>query len=422
MPASASTYTGGVERITRFLLGALVFTLPFDQAFRIGAVGSLSRTVGLLAAVAAVLALVARPSVRIRRLPVYFFCAVAFVGLNAVSVLWTIDRNATISQAFTYVQLLLLVWLLWQFVETPQQARGLRQAYVLGTWVTIGTVAWGFVTHNPTIDPTRFTAFDTNANYTAQSIALALPMAFAMALRGPALARLSAVLLIPASLYGIALTGSRSGGIIAVFALVCCVVFLVRRSAAVKAAPLSSAAIVIAVLAVALPQDTIRRFSGTVDQVESADFSGRGQIWLAGLEAWLVRPALGAGSGTFEEALVSTLGYGRAAHNSFLALLVELGPIGATLFLLLFVVGLWPHVLVLSRRGGASPEALRTATLHMILFATLFLTQLPANWQYQRVTWYILSAAMLDGALFLRSARAAASGLPSAPAGVASAR
>lgn len=411
-----------MERFTRTLLGALIFTLPFDQAFRIGFVGSLSRTIGLMAALAAALVLLSRDSVRFRRLPAYVLCAILFVGWNAASVFWTIDRNATISQSFTYVQLLLLVWLLWQFVETPGQARGLRQAYLLGTWVTIGTVTWGFLTHNPTIDPTRFTAFDTNANYTAQSIALALPMAFDTALRGRALARLSAILLIPASLYGIALTGSRSGGLIAVFALVCCVMFSVRGGAAAKTAIFAFMAIVIAILAVSLPPDTIRRFSGTVDQVETADFSGRGEIWVAGFEAWLARPALGSGSGTFEKALVSTLGYSRAAHNSFLNLLVELGPIGSTLFLLLFLIGIWPHILVLSRRdGSATPQAIQTATLHVILFATLFLTQLPANWQYQRVTWYILSAAMLDGALFLRTARHPTSSLPAASAGARSA-
>lgn len=397
-------YTGSMEQLTRLLLGALIFTLPFDQAFRLGFVGSLSRTVGLVVALVAILTVLSQKTIRLKRFSLLLVCTAVFVAWNVVSTLWSIDRTSTLTQSFTYLQLLVFAWLLWQFVTKSSQARALRQAYLLGTWFTIGTVVWGFITHNPTIDPTRFTAFDTNANYTAQSIALAVPMAFEMLLNGRGIARISAGLLIPASLYGIALTGSRSGGIMVVVALLLSITLIMRGNRTAKVVLLTGVAAAITVLMSLLPPETVNRFTGTLNQVESADFSGRGEIWAAGFEAWLSYPVAGSGSGNFIPAMTPILGYGKAAHNAFLALLVELGPLGVLLFLLLFIVGIWPHALTLirSKSGGAERAQVSISSLHVVLYVCLFLAQLPANWQYQRVAWYVLISATIDGAVFLR--------------------
>lgn len=394
-------------RITRVLLGVLVFTLPFDQAFAVPFVGSLSRAVGLLVAASGILTLMSGRLIRLRKPNLFLLCAGAFVAWNVLSTVWAIDRASTVTQAFTYVQLWVLTLLLWQFVESSAQASRLRHAYMLGTWVTIGTVVWAYLSHNPTIDPTRFTAFDTNANYTAQSIAIAVPMAFDAAVHGRRWPpRLLALALIPASLFGIALTGSRSGGIIATLVVVGSVVLIMRNKPIRKVLMLTGLVLVAVLLAITLPSTTIQRFEGIMSQVRSADFSGRGEIWQAGFEAWLFHPAIGAGSGNFGEAVVPTLGYSRPAHNSFLGLLVELGPVGPTLFLLLFLIALWPHLVTLLRRDGTlSAEARRYAALHVMLFVALLVAQLPTNWQYQRITWYVLTAATLDGAVFLRAVR-----------------
>lgn len=393
-------------QLTRVLLGALVFTLPFDQAFEVPLIGSLSRAVGLIAALVGLLTLLSSKVVWLRRTTLFLWVAGIFVAWNSLTVVWTIDRVSTIGQSFTYIQLWVLIWLLWQFIDSPARAGRLRQAYMLGTWVTVGTILWGYLSNSPTIDPMRFTAFDTNENYTAQSIALALPMAFDAAVYGRGWSRYMAILLIPAGIYGIALTGSRGGGIIAVAALIGGILLIMRGNATTKAIVLAAVTIGITVLAVSLPARTIQRFAGTVTQVESADFSGRGEIWRAGIEAWLFHPAIGAGAGNFNEAVVPTLGYGRPAHNSFLALLVELGAIGPTLFALLFLTAIWPHLRPLTRPdAGGSEVPIRYARLHLVMLVILLLAQLPANWQYQRVTWYILVAATFESALILRSSK-----------------
>ena len=392
-----------MPRLTRWLLGLFVFTIPFDQAFTLPGVGSLSRAVGLAVAAFGVLTVLSGDTVRLRRPSLFLLCATLFVAWSAMSVLWGIDRVASAMQAFTFVQLLVLAWLIWSFVDTSAGAGGLRWAYMLGTWFTIGTVVWNYLNQNPTVDPSRFTAFDTNANYTALNMVLAIPMAFDAAVHARGWARLPALLLVPASLYAISLTASRSAALSTVLVVIGCIVLIVRAKPVVKVVILTVLVAVVAAFATTLPERTLRRLAGTLTEVEGGDFSGRGWIWGAGVEAWLLDPALGAGAGNFNRAVVPTLGSARSAHNSFLALLVELGPLGPALFLLLFVVAFWPYATLLS--GRAPPEARRYAALHTVLLLMLLLAQLPATWHYQRVTWFVLVAATLDHAVYLRLTR-----------------
>lgn len=395
-----------MNQITRILLALVVFTLPFDQAFTLPGIGSLSRAAGLLLAFAGLLTLASGATIRLRKLPVFLLVFAAFVVWNALTVLWSIDRVGTAIQAFTYVQLWVLVWLLWQFVTTPGETSWLRQAFMAGTWFTVGTVAWNYFTGNPTIDAGRFSVFDTNANYTAQSIALALPMAFDAAVNGRGFPRIAAILLIPATIFGVLLTGSRSGALIAAAAIVVSILLIVRGRAAVKALLLAGIAAVVIGLVPTLPDTTLQRLTTTLAQVESADFSGRGDIWRAGAEAWLYHPALGAGTGNFRDAVAPTLGIRRAPHNSFLGLLVEVGPIGPVLFFALFVIAALPHVRILARgKEGTSAASRRFAALHVVLLSMLFVAQLPTGWQYLRVTWFLLGAATLDAALMVRPSR-----------------
>lgn len=390
-------------QITRVLLGLLIFTLPFDQAFSVPFVGSLSRALGLTVAFVGLLTVVSDRTIKLRRPSLFLICAGLFVGWNVLSVAWGIDRVASATQSFTYVQLWVMVWLIWNFIDSSAHAHQLRRAYMLGTWVTVGTILWNYANLNTSIDPARFSAFDANVNYTGLSIVLAIPMAFDAAVHDRSWWRLMAILLIPAGLYAIPLTASRSSVMLLAVTIVLCVLFVIRSRPAVKVLLLTVMAGVAVTFFATLPERTARRISTTFSEVESADFSGRGWIWDGGLQAWLNRPALGAGAGNFDLAVLPTLGAARSAHNSFLALLVELGPIGSVLFLLLFLVAAWPYLALLT--GRPPPASRRYIALHTVLLIALLMAQLPATWQYQRVTWFLLVAATLDRTVFLAAAR-----------------
>ena len=392
--------------VTRILLSLLIFTLPFEQAFTVAGVGSLGRAIGLLAALAGALAIFSGGSVRLRKLNAFSIAAAAFVLLSGASVLWAVDRATAAVSVATYAQLWIMTWLLWQFFDTHERAAHLRTAYMLGVGVAVATVVINFLTRNPTADAAgRYTAFGTNENYTALGIAIAIPMAFDAIAHGRRWLRGLGIVLLPASVVAIGLTGSREGLIDGGVALALGALLVVKSRPAGKIALLVGVAALVAGAAAVLPQDTLSRFTDVGQQLSSADLSGRGRIWKAGAEAWLLHPTLGAGSGNFGAAVSATLGYANPAHNAYLALLVEVGPIGLALFLVLLAAALAPHLGVLLRLpdGRAPPALERNARVHVALLIVLALALVPANWQYERLTWFIMCAATLDRALLLRA-------------------
>lgn len=389
--------------VTRFVLLILVFTLPFEQAITVSGIGSLGRALGMLAAGSALLALIAGGRVRLRKLSAFLVIMLLFVLAACTSVVWALDRAEALVSATTYLQLWVMAWLIWQFFETPEMAGRLRIAYLLGVWVTVGTVVVHFLTNHATVDAGRYSAFGANANYTALGIAIAIPMALDAAVYGRGAARWLWALLVPASVIGIAFTGSREGLIVGGTGLLVGLLLIVRIRTVGKVAVAAGLVLVVALAATWLPKDTLARFTDVGQQVATANFSGRGKVWRAGLAAWLYHPAMGAGIGNFGAAVTRTLGYPSASHNTFLALLVELGPLGLALFLVAMATAAWPHVVDGLRRLRDPPGNPRITRLYLVVLLVLLLALLPANWQYERLTWFLLSLATLDRAVLLRS-------------------
>jgi hypothetical protein len=51
------------------------------------------------------------------------------------SYFWTIDPEATMDALRGYFQVMMIVWLVWEFAESPFDLRALLRAYVAGSWV-----------------------------------------------------------------------------------------------------------------------------------------------------------------------------------------------------------------------------------------------------------------------------------------------
>lgn len=403
---AAEPYTARMAWATRLLLALLVFSIPFDQSVAVPGIGSLARLFGLLAVAAAVLTVVADRSIRLKKLNILLIVAAAFVACNAFSIFWTIDRAATFSMVLTYVQLWVMLWIFWQFTDTPQQAARFRFAYMLGALYTIGMVVTAFIQGAGIADTERFTPLGTNANYTAQSIVLAIPMALHAAAGNRGWRRWAAIILFVGCVLGVALTGSRSGALVGMVSLLVSVFLIVPVKRAAKLLVIAGIAVVIVIVGLIIPEESRQRFLGTAEAVEAADFTGREDIWRAGLALWSSRPAQGIGAGAFETGVSDATTGSKAAHNSIVNLIVELGPMGPVLFILMFVAATWPHlawVFPPRRRGSGSSREGALAKLQVVLLLTLFLAQQPANWQYSRATWFILTAATLECAVIIRA-------------------
>src|SRR5260221_2426 len=115
-------------------LWLLVFAIPWEDAVTISDFGTSARLIGMVTGVFGILAIVERGRVR-RPSPGHFLMAL-FVVFAAVSYLWSLYPEGTLTQALTYFQLFTLVWLIWELSPRGREQKRLMQAYVFGTFVS----------------------------------------------------------------------------------------------------------------------------------------------------------------------------------------------------------------------------------------------------------------------------------------------
>lgn len=375
---------------------AFAFTLPWERGVVVPGVGSLGRLVGLAALSVTMLMLFDGTSVRFRRPPIFLALAGGFTVWALASVWWSVAPDATLDRAVTYAQLLAMSWVLWQVSNDQSRSRSLLQAYVLGGYVmVVGLVAAyiassadGFV---------RYAAFAENQNYLAQRLVLGLPMAWYLTQKSNnRVLRWVNALFIPACLLAVGLSASRGAFVMAAVALLV-VPMTLRHMPQVRRVGLVLVMVVgfVTVLSLA-PVENVTRLAETPDAIATFDFTRRERIWQVGLEAYLAPSAswaVGMGAGTFGAVVAPTFGGPVSSHNAYVSVLVELGPIGLALFLAMIVV---PMIPVLKQ-----PPLERWG--HLSLWAALLVAMMSSNWDYERVTWFVLTVIVLHRAFVFRA-------------------
>jgi O-antigen ligase len=108
-------------------------------------------------------------------------------------------------------------------------------------------------------------------------------------------------------------------------------------------------------------------------------FTGRVEIWQAGLRGWLESPLLGYGTGSYPEISQRNGSEHMVAHNTWINVLVEVGFIGLFLFMLIWITVLW--------------RIWRAPRLEQMLCAGLVASYLPitisGSQEYQKILWLI---------------------------------
>ena len=375
-----------MSRATFCLLWCFVFILPWDKFLVLPVLGSLPRIVGLVASAVGVVYILARR--RVRPLAWFHVFALLFVIWAGVSAFWSFDPEATRVRVLTYLQLVVLVWLIWEIAWTPDRQRALLQAYVLGVSVAALVTIYRYLTHVPLVDDTtrltdamRFTAFSYNVNELGMTLALGLPMAWYLSLskprqRGAWMWRLY----LPLGVTAILLTASRGAFIAALVALLIIPWTLGRLRLRTKVA-LYALGIGTLVLATHLvPESSIERLETIRSDVAAGYFGGRGAIWTAGLEVAQEHPFVGVGAGAYGAAVEPTLYFDWGSHSVPLAILVENGIVG----LLLFVAA----VAAAARPAGRLPPVQRRFSI--ILLLTLVVGSLSGEWEDRKQFWFVL--------------------------------
>lgn len=370
-----------------YALWGFVFALPLDPLANLPVLGSIPRIVGLVASAVGILHILARR--RVRPLSWFHVFAVLFVLWAGVSSFWSIDPDATRMRFVTYLQLLVLVWLIWEIAWSPERQRALLQAYVLGVCVAAVATIHNYVLGDPWRVPlddaeaARFVALNQDPNYLGVTLVLGLPMAWYLGLCHPhGRLRRTWQLYIPLGITAILLTASRGAFLSAVVALMIVPWTLgrVRLRTKVGLGALAVGSLVLASSFV--PEESLERIRSTRADIEAGYFGGRINIWMAGLEVAREHPLAGVGAGAFGAAIAPTLHREWGSHQTYLEILVEQGIVGLLLLLAMVAAVIKPlrHLPPLQRRFG------------IVLLATLAVSSISLHLGNRKQFWFVLGA------------------------------
>ena len=360
-------------------LWCFVFVLPWDVLTNLPVVGSIPRLVGLAASAVGVLYILARW--RVRPLSWFHMFAVLFVLWAGATSLWSVDPEATQTVFLTYLQLLVLVWLISEIAWSPARQRALFQAYVLGAGVAAVLTIHDYLSGVFALDTVagRFAALNQDPNDLGLTFALGLPMAWYVSLSQARGAWLWCLYL-PLAITAILLTGSRGAVLTGLVGLSIIPWTLRRMRLRTKVALYALAAGSLVLASYLVPNASLARIASTRADIEAGYFGGRGPVWLAGLEVAREHPLVGVGAGGYPEAVEPTIHQGMVAHNVLLSILVEDGTVGFLLFVAMLVALLTPlrQLPALHRR------------LSIVLLLTLAVGTMALSWDHRKQFWFVL--------------------------------
>jgi O-antigen ligase len=284
---------------------------------------------------------------------------------------------------------MMIVWLVWEFAESPLHLRSMLRAFIAGSWVLAILTLANFASPQSIAEgQVRFVAYGQDPNDVARFLDLGLPLA-ALLLNSETQwpAQLLAAGYLPLGLVAVVLTASRGGFLAALLALAGCIVLLIRSHARIVLAGIFSLPVLAAGLWFAVPHETFERLATIPGQLAAGDLNQRSNIWSAGWHAFIRAPILGTGAGSFVSAAgVSPID---TAHNTVLNILVGGGL--CALFLAIAILALAARS-VLQTHGP-----LRIALATTLLVWTV--TAMVASVEERRTTWLLIALIALAGRL-----------------------
>jgi len=372
-----------MRTITTWLSIILIFTIPFKEAIAIPGIGSVSLIVGALVIPLWLFTVLATG--KIRKPSPFVISAIVFFLWNFASLIWTLEGDKTMDRAMAFIRMAFLVWFIWDLFTTRAGILRGFQAYILGAWVSIGSIIFNFINgveaYRNANGRVSASGFDTNE--IGLILAMGMPIAWYLIIakdykpHSATILRYINYAYIPATLFAIFLTASR-GSLIATFPALLFVIGTFNRLGRFQR-------IIIGIMIVAalfvlqgyIPESSLERISTTGQELSSSDLNGRTDIWRDGFDIFADHIFLGTGAGTFRAVIES----GKAPHNTALALLADLGIIGFLLFGLT-VAFCAVNVLHAEREEGR---------MWISFLLIWFLGSMVSNWEHKNLTWLLFS-------------------------------
>jgi O-antigen ligase len=384
----------GLGKLTFGSLWVLAFAIPWEDAITIPGFGTSVRAIGVVTAGLGLLAIFEKG--RIRRPAVGHFLLALFVLMASVSYMWSLYPAGTLVQISTYIQLLIMVWLIWELGARSEQQVQLMQAYVLGTFVSGIDTIYQFLTHQESVYQ-RYAGANLNANDLGLMMALSIPVSYYLLLQSRG--KMVWIYRLQLAVAGttVILTASRGATLATVVALAIVPLTFGSLTENQKiAAVLTLVLLVSAVLAFA-PQTSWERLATVPAELARGTLNKRTQIWSAGWQLFREHPLLGIGTNAFRvmvsRVLVEPIGSedlspAPPAHNTFLSVLVEQGVVGFVLFSTLLGC--------LAVSIGGMPAALRQ--MWGVCSAVWVVGVSGLTWEMRKPTWFFFGLLMAQAA------------------------
>jgi O-antigen ligase len=299
---------------------------------------------------------------------------------------------------------MMIVWLVWEFADTPADLRNLLRATVAGSWVLAALTLLAFRSPESIVNQIRFAAYGQDPNEVARFLDLGFPLAALLVhceRRWPL--RLMAIGFLPLGVVAVLLTASRSGFLAALAALAGSILILAHGHARRVAAVIFALPPFLAALWFIVPGGTFERLATIPEQLQGGDFNQRVNIWSAGWRAFVHAPLFGTGAGSFVAA--AHLAPGDTAHNTVLSILVGGGLCALLLASLLLALAI--------RATFQTSGPLRLALVTCLLVWAI--TSLIATVEENRTTWLLFGLILLAARLAAEDPRGLAACFRSAP-------
>ncbi len=371
-------------------LWLLVFAMPWEDAITISGFGTSVRLIGMVTFGLGILAIGERG--KVRRPAVGHLIMAFFVMLAALSFLWSLYPEGTLTEAFSYIQLLTMVWLIWELAPNLQEQMHLMRAYVFGTFVSGIDTFYLFISHQESVYQ-RYAGAKLDANDLGLIMALSIPMSYYLLIQNHG--RMVWVYRIHLILAGttILLTASRGATLATVVALTIVPLTQARLGGRQRVALLLTVILLIGGVLYFVPETSWERLSTMPAEFERGTFTGRTIIWRAGWEIFRAHPFVGIGANAFRvlvsRELQEPIRMGEAdpappAHNTFLSVLVEQGVLGFVVFCGML------GALALSLKGMPPfPQRLWIVSLAVWVVGVSSLT-----WEMRKPTWFFFGLLM----------------------------
>ncbi len=391
-----------MRKIVYWLSLALIFTIPWEGVVEVAGLGSAAKIMGLV--VGACWAVTVCLTGRVRRPNALIIALSIFVFWNAVSVQWSADPVESTLHVWTWAQCLILVYILWDVITTRAALLAGLQAYVFGVYVAIGLAFVNYLgSHAFYSQYQRYApGQQTNPDGFGFTVALGIPVACYLigvegGTRWDRIFRFLNLAYVPAAFFGIALSGTRTAAIAGVVGLAFGLASLTRFGLAARIAVLVLlAAGLYLLLPVVQPLRSFQRLGTTGTELTQGTWNGRLDVWRVGFASFVDHPVLGIGSGMYRTIDAATdrspsgsAGVGKLAHNSFLSVLVELGLVGFSLFMVILTIVI--------ANALAQPRWERWFWLTLLTVWAIGASSL--TWEYRQTTWLFLPLVVVSAAL-----------------------